>query len=110
MSPVYVAGLCHGHLGAVPQTGAADLRVRAVGATEEPAARLYPVPDDLASAVLADRGHGVYRALEAVEHVDRALRPHLERHVVVVTAHLTRGHRTLPSVSSVRSASCAQWW
>ncbi|GAA5166994.1 hypothetical protein GCM10023321_58940 [Pseudonocardia eucalypti] len=39
----------------------------------------------------------MYRALETVEDVHRALCAHLERQVVVVAAHLALAHVPLPS-------------
>jgi hypothetical protein len=43
--------------------------------------------------VLAHRCHPMYRTFEAVEDMHGALSVDLERHVVVVPAHLALGHR-----------------
>src|SRR5262249_45221205 len=53
--------------------------------------RLHAVADDPAAAVVAARGEGVDRALEAVERVGGAV-DHLERLVVVVAADFAARH------------------
>src|SRR3954449_8062849 len=68
-----------------------------MGAAEEPAIALHPVPDDRAAPVLAARRHPMDRALQAVEHVLRASRVHLEAHLVVVAADLAPSYDTAPS-------------
>src|SRR5262245_24082442 len=75
---------------------------RAVRAAEHPAARLYPVPDDPAAAMLAHGRERVDRTLEAVEDVGRAPRLDAEGLVVVVVADLALRH----SGTSRRGESC----
>src|SRR5215207_3335770 len=65
---------------------------RAVSTAEERPLRLDPMSDDLARTVLADRRQFVDGALEAVERVGLAGRNYLERHVIIVPAHLTSSH------------------
>lgn len=65
----------------------------AVGAAEEPAARLHAVTHDAALAVLADRRHLLDRALEGVEHMYGALRVYLEGHAVVVATDFASSHK-----------------
>src|SRR6266568_6684630 len=62
-------------------------RVRAVRAAVELAARLDAVADDVAAAVLAVWRERLDRTLEAVEHVVRPRRDHLEGLVVLVSTH-----------------------
>src|SRR5438874_529079 len=80
----------------VPQTGRA-LMARTVGAAEETAIGLDPVPHDLDAAVFADRRQAVDCALEAVEDVDSPSSMHLETHPVVVAADLTNRHVPPPT-------------
>src|SRR5205085_3869508 len=64
----------------------------AVGAAEEPAIDLHPVPDDPARAVFTHRRQPRDGALERVERVHPPGGVDLERHPVVVTANLARRH------------------
>src|SRR6186997_428505 len=64
----------------------------AVSTTEERSLRFDPMSHDLAATVLADRRQFVDGALKAVERVGLPGRDHLERHVIVVPAHLTSSH------------------
>ena len=68
------------------------LLLGAMGATEDPAIRLYPVPDDPALAMSAYWRESVDGAFEAVEDMCCSSGSHLERFVVVVPAHLTDRH------------------
>src|SRR4051812_46093195 len=61
-------------------------------AAEHPAAGLHPVPDDLASAVLARGGHRMDRALEGVERVRLPFALDRNGLVVLVAANLTSRH------------------
>src|SRR5215475_2937800 len=64
----------------------------AMGAAVEPALHLHPAPDDLAEAVFAYWRQALDGALERVERVDLSGRVDLERHPVVVAAHLACRH------------------
>jgi hypothetical protein len=84
-----------------------------MGATEEAAANLNAVANDPALAVLANRGNGLNRALEAVESVTSAGGYQFETLVVFVATNFTSSHASSshygalniqPSVSS--SARC----
>jgi hypothetical protein len=81
----------------VDDPGAA-LGLGAVAAAVPAAVDLHAVADDLHPAVLADRGHPVDGALEAVEDVHRALGVHLEAHRIVVSANLTSGHEAQAAI------------
>src|SRR5215216_1361452 len=84
-----VCRVCLGPVGDPFGTGHA----RAVGATVEMTIRLHAVTDDLHAAVLADRGEGVDRALEAVEGVRVPPRhTDVERLVVIVATDLALSH------------------
>jgi hypothetical protein len=63
-----------------------------MGAAEEDSIGLDAVPDDLASAVIADRGKHLNGALEAVENVAIVGDHHLESTLVIVAAKLALGH------------------
>ena len=63
-----------------------------MGATEDPAIRLYAVADDPALAVNACWRESVDGAFEAVKDMCCSSGSHLERLVVVVPAHLTDRH------------------
>src|SRR5690348_9911341 len=69
---------------------------RAVGAAVDRLAGLDAMADDPAATVGAGRRQQLDRALEAVEHVRLAVEGHLERLVILVSAHLAAGH---PSAS-----------
>src|SRR5712692_2038460 len=74
--------------GAIPELlHAGDLG--AMGAAEDAALLLHAVPDDAAAAMGAHRRKGLDGALEAVERVRGTSHRHLERLVVLVSAHLT---------------------
>jgi hypothetical protein len=80
----------------------------AVRAAEHLPAGFHPMPDDLASAVLALRRHHRNRAFEAVEHVGLAVFPQLKRFVVIVAAQFAFSHRFLLSpVSLLRRSARA---
>ena len=68
------------------------LLLGAMGATEDPAIRLYAVADDPALAMGACRRESVDGAFEAVEDMSCSSGSHLERLVVIVPAHLTDSH------------------
>ena len=68
------------------------LLLGAMGATEDPAIRLYAVADDPALAMGACWRESVDGAFEAVEDMCCSSGPHLERLVVIVPAHLTDSH------------------
>src|SRR6266702_8140487 len=81
-------------------------RVRAVRAAVELAARLDAVADDVAAAVLAMWRERLDRTLEAVEHVVRPRRDHLEGLVVLVSTHFAvPGHRSSSPAAHLRHAS-----
>ena len=63
-----------------------------MGATENPAIRLYAVTDDAALAMSACWRESVDGAFEAVEDMSCSSGSHLERLVVVIPAHLTDRH------------------
>jgi hypothetical protein len=66
---------------------------RTIGAAENPAtARLDPVADNLAAAMLACRCDHLNGAFETVENVGFAASSNLESFIVVVTAKLTFRH------------------
>jgi hypothetical protein len=67
-----------------------------MGAAKDAVIRLDPMPDHPAAAVLADRGEGVHRALEAVEDLGLIAAANLERLVVLVAADLTVATALLP--------------
>jgi hypothetical protein len=60
--------------------------------TEELPRRLHSVPNDLALAVFAYRGHTLDCAFEAVKDVHGALSMNLERQVVIVPTYLALRH------------------
>jgi hypothetical protein len=74
------------------------LLLGAMGATEDPAIRLYAVADDPALAMSACWRESVDGALEAIENVCPAFGSHLERLVIVVSANFTDRH-CIPSFS-----------
>jgi hypothetical protein len=76
---------------AITQLGHA-LLLGAMGATEDPAIRLYAVADDPALAMSACWRESVDGAFEAIEDMCCSSGPHLERLVVIVSAHLTDRH------------------
>jgi hypothetical protein len=63
-----------------------------MGTTEESATNLDPVANDPALAVLANRGNGLNRALEAVESVTNAGGYQFETLVVFVATNFTSSH------------------
>jgi hypothetical protein len=63
-----------------------------MSATIEGVIGLDAMADDLASAVAAYRRQAVDRAFETVEDVSCAACDHLERQVVVVSAHFALSH------------------
>lgn len=63
-----------------------------MGATKEVTLDLHAVADDPAFAVLANRGHRLDRALEAVENMTYTGCRHLESLVVLVATNFTNGH------------------
>ena len=65
---------------------------RTIGAAIEGGIRLDTMSDDLASAVITNRGKFVYRTLETVERMTRARRYDLERQIIIVPAHFTFRH------------------
>ena len=65
-----------------------------MGATENPAIRLYTVTDDAALAMSACWRESVDGAFEAVEDMSCSSGSHLERLVVVIPAHLTDRHNS----------------
>jgi hypothetical protein len=72
-------------------------------ATEEVAADFHSMPNHFAFTVLADRGHCLDRALEAIEDVPRASRDQFKTLVVVVSTNLALCHGT--SSFSITEAS-----
>jgi hypothetical protein len=67
---------------------------------EERLFRLDSVPDDLATAVIADGSQLVNGALKAIERVGLSRRDYLKRQVVIVAAYFTSGHTTPPGSGS----------
>lgn len=63
-----------------------------MGAAEEAAADFHSMANDPASAVLANRCHGLNGALETVECVPRAGRDYLKTLVVVISTNFTNCH------------------
>src|SRR5215472_18344203 len=61
-------------------------------AAEEAAADFHSMANDPASAVLANRGHGLNGALETVECVPRAGSNHFKTLVVVISTDFTNCH------------------
>ncbi len=78
----------------VPSFGC-SLVGRTVCAAEDPIARLYPVADDSALAVLAMGGEGVDRALETVKSVRLATDLDVHRILEFVAAGLAGFHDVL---------------
>jgi hypothetical protein len=68
------------------------LLLGAMGATEDPAIRLYAVADDPALAMSACWRESVDGAFEAVEDMYLISDAYLECLVIVVSAHLTDRH------------------
>jgi len=68
----------------------------AMGAAVKASTHLNAVPDHLAMAMLADRGHSLDGTLEAVECMARSESYYFECFVVIVTAHFTLRHRIPP--------------
>ena len=66
-----------------------------MGTAEESTANLHSVPDHPALAVLADRGHGLDRALKAVESVMDAGYYQFETFVVFIATNFTNSHTSL---------------
>jgi hypothetical protein len=66
-----------------------------MGTTEEGAVRLNAVPDDLAAAMLTNRGKLEDGALEAVECMPLSGGDDIKGEIVVVTADLTSSHEDL---------------
>jgi hypothetical protein len=77
------------------------LLLGAMGATEDPAIRLYAVADDPALAMSACWRESVDGAFEAVEDMSCSSGSHLERLVVVVPAHLTDRHSLTPPIEGI---------
>jgi len=69
---------------------------RAIRTTKKRLLGFYSVSDDLAAAVIADGREFVDRTLEAIEGMTRAGGDDLEREIIVVTAHFTFCHHSLP--------------
>jgi hypothetical protein len=65
---------------------------RAIGAAIERVLGLDAVSDDLATAVSADGGKLLDRALKAVEDMLPARREYLEGHIIIVAANFTFSH------------------
>jgi len=63
-----------------------------MGAAKEVALDLHSVADDPAFAVLANWGHCLDRALEAVENMTCASGCHLKSLVVLVATNFASGH------------------
>jgi hypothetical protein len=63
-----------------------------MGTAEESSAYFDSVPNDPALAVLANRGHGLNRTLEAVEDVTSTCGCQLEALVVFVATNFTGSH------------------
>jgi hypothetical protein len=63
-----------------------------VGAAEEPAATFDTVADDLALAVLANRGELMDCAFEAVEDVPLTSRDYFETQLIVISADFAFCH------------------
>ena len=66
-----------------------------MGTAEESTANLHSVPDHPALAVLANRGHSLDRALEAVESVMDAGYYQFETFVVFIATNPAGGHTNL---------------
>jgi hypothetical protein len=64
----------------------------AICATEEPAVDLDSMPDDLAIAVFAYRGHCLNGTFKAVERMAGSGRHDLEALVIIIAAHFTPSH------------------
>ena len=79
---------------------------RAIGAAVESIIGLNAVTDDLAPAVVTDRGEFVNRALEAIERVSCLGRNNFKRQVIIVTAHFTLCHRNF-SLQTLAAAALA---
>jgi hypothetical protein len=80
-----------------------------MGTAEKRLLRLDAVPDDLATAVVADRGQLVNGAFKAVERVGLSRRYDLERQVVIVSTDFTSGHTTPPEPDSTMLPTLQQW-
>jgi hypothetical protein len=89
-----------GWLGAVLEDGPFMGLSSAVRAAVEMAFDLGPVPDHLAAAVLADRGHPVDSALKAVEGVRCAGGNNIEALVIVVPTDLASRHGSILALSN----------
>src|SRR5207249_12340998 len=67
-------------------------RIGAMGAAVKGSVGLYPVPNDLAAAVLADWGESGDGTFNPVEHMRPASQEHLKGLIVLVAAHFALCH------------------
>jgi len=77
-----------GVIGDLRHTGLAG----AVGAAVEGAIRFDTMPNDLATAVVADWRQLVDGTLKTIEHMALASGYHLEGQIVVISTYFTRSH------------------
>jgi len=68
----------------------------AIGTAEEKPVRLNSMPDDLASAVIADRRQSMDSAFEAIKNVRFARRSHFEAFVILISTDFTLCHGSSP--------------
>jgi hypothetical protein len=66
--------------------------VGAIRTTVEGPARLNPMPDDLAPAMVTGRGQSMDGAFEAVEDVRLASHDDLEGFVIIIPTYFTSSH------------------
>jgi hypothetical protein len=78
----------------------------AIGTTIERLIRLYPMPDDTAAAVIADRGQLVNGTFETVESVAPARRDHLEGQIIIISANFALSHNSSLLSNSINCFCC----